>query len=189
MPSERGLAMSESDIRAKYVRRFHMLDSAGDGYVDRSDVEERAQRLLDGVGEPAGTPRAAAVREGAAAFWQRLTELAGVEDGGRLDEETFVSALQRARELGTIGDLVGPSVQAHVDLIDTDGDGSVSLEEFLRSQSACGLPEADSRWAFARLDLDGDGQVDVAEWQRAVVGFYTDAGTDLPGDLIMGVRA
>jgi hypothetical protein len=181
--------MSESGLRAKYARRFHILDSAGDGYVDRSDVEERAQRLLDGVGEPAGTPRAAAVRDGAAAFWQQLAKLADVEVEGRLDEETFVGALQRARELGTIGDLVGPSVEAHVDLIDSDGDGSVSLEEFMRSQNASGLPEADSRRAFKRLDLDGDGRVDVEEWQRAVVGFYTDTGADLPGDLIMGVRA
>ncbi|MFH8609712.1 EF-hand domain-containing protein [Streptomyces sp. NPDC018029] len=180
--------MSESGLRTKYVRRFHILDSAGDGYVDRSDVEERAQRLLDGVGEPAGTPRAAAVREGAVSFWQQLAKHAGVQDGDRLDEEAFVGALLRARELGTIGDLVGPSVEAHITLIDRDGDGSVSLEEFLRAQVVCGLPEADSRRAFEQLDRDGDGRLDVDEWQRAVVDFYTSTDADLPGDLIMGVQ-
>lgn len=181
--------MSESGLRAKYVRRFHILDSGGDGYVDRGDVEARAQRLLEGLAEPASTPRAAAVREGAAAFWLGLAKLAGIQDSDRLDQKAFVDALVRARELGTVGDLVGPSVEAHVALVDSDGDGSVSLEEFLRSQSVSGMPEADSRRAFEQLDRNGDGRLDVEEWQRAVVEFYTSDAEELPGALIMGVRA
>ncbi|MEV2253826.1 EF-hand domain-containing protein [Streptomyces sp. NPDC050147] len=181
--------MSDSGLRAKYVRRFHILDFAGDGYVDRSDVEARAQRLLDGMAEPAETPRAAAVREGAVAFWLGLAKLAGVQDSDRLDQEAFVGALLRARELGTIGDLVGPSVEAHVALVDSDGDGSVSLAEFLRSQSASGMAEADSRQAFEQLDRNGDGRLDVEEWQRAVVDFYTSDSEDQAGALIMDARA
>ncbi|MEU9036381.1 EF-hand domain-containing protein [Streptomyces sp. NPDC048352] len=181
--------MSESQLRAKYVRRFHTLDSAGDGYLDQAEVQERAQRFLGAMGEPATTPRGMAVKKGAAAFWEQLAKLAGVQSEDRLDEEAFVGALLRARELGTIGDLVGPSVEAHVTLVDSDGDGSVSLDEFLRSQSALGLPERDSRRAFEQLDLDGDGLLDVEEWQRAVIDFYTSPEEDSASALIMGGRS
>lgn len=180
--------MIDSELRAKYTHRFHTQDTDSDGFVDRQDVVARAEMLLAGLGEQAGSARGASVIAGATAYWQGLAKLAGIAEDGRLTESEFVEALVCANELGTIADLLRPSVEAHVTLVDADGDGTVSLEEFLRSQRAIGMPEDEARTAFDALDRNGDGHVTVDEWQQAVLEFYTTSDPSAPGNLVMGLR-
>ncbi|MGV9880195.1 EF-hand domain-containing protein [Streptomyces sp. NPDC003006] len=170
--------MQDTGLRAKYIHRFHVQDADGDGAVDREDILRRAERLIAGMDEPMRSPRAVAVLEAAEAYWQQLAELAGVAEDGRLTEDGYVQALERAEGQGTIAELLRPSVEAHVMLVDRDGSGSVELDEFIRSQGAAGMSSAMARDAFAALDRDGDGRVTVEEWQRAVIDYYTGADTD-----------
>ncbi|GAA3112714.1 EF-hand domain-containing protein [Streptomyces rectiviolaceus] len=182
--------MAGTDLRAKYAHRFHTRDANGDGFVDRADVVARAEQLLDGMGVAAASPRGEAVLAGAHAVWQGLAKAAQIPEDGQLNEQAYVRAMERANESGTIADLLRPSVEAHVALIDSDGDGTVSLEEFVRAQKAVGEPAASrAREAFAALDRDGDGRVTVEEWQQAVMEYYTSTDADAPGNLVLGLRA
>ncbi|MEV6756553.1 EF-hand domain-containing protein [Streptomyces sp. NPDC051214] len=180
--------MIGSELRAKYTHRFHTQDTDGDGFVDRQDVAARAEMLLAGLGEQADSARGASVIDGATAYWQGVAKLAGIAEEGRLTEGEFVEALVRANELGTIADLLRPSVEAHVTLVDTDGDGTVSLEEFVRAQQAVGMSEDEASAAFDALDRNGDGNLTVEEWQQAVLEFYTTTDPSAPGNLVMGLR-
>ncbi|MET7362169.1 EF-hand domain-containing protein [Streptomyces sp. NPDC005562] len=152
-------------------------------------MTSRAEKLLAGMGESPDSPRGTAVLRGARAYWDRLAEMAGVDEHGKITEQDFVDTLVRAREAGVLDELVRPSVEAHVALVDGDGDGAVSLEEFKRSQAAVGMSDESATTAFHALDRDGDEHVSVDEWQKAVVDFYTGAEADGPGSLIMGMRA
>jgi Ca2+-binding EF-hand superfamily protein len=180
--------MIESGLRQKYVHRFRIHDVDGDGLVDARDTTRRAEQLLAGVGEPSGSPRARAVMQGADAFWQGMAKRAGIGEDGQLTEGAFVDALAQAVESGTIGELVGPSVEAHVALVDRDGDGVVSLDEFVAAQDVFGLGGQAARDAFAAMDRDGDGSVTVDEWQEAVLDYYTSTDPNAPGNLVLGVR-
>jgi Ca2+-binding EF-hand superfamily protein len=180
--------MTDSQLRAKYTHRFQVQDTDGDGVITREDVVDRAEKLLRGLSESPQSPRGRAVLSGTQAYWQGLAKLAGIPENGQLTEGAFVEALLRAKKLETIGDLVRPSVEAHVALVDSDRDGTVSLQEFLRSQQAVGMPEAEAREAFQAIDLDGDGRLTVEEWQEAVVEAYS-TGETVPGDLVMGLRS
>jgi Ca2+-binding EF-hand superfamily protein len=180
--------MSDAALKAKYAHRFRSQDSDGDGVVDGRDIVRRAEDLLGSLGEPVDSAHGVAVVEGARAYWTGIARLAGVGEDGRLTEAAFVDALLRANQSGAIHDLVRPSVEAHIALVDRDGDGVVSLDEFTRSQRAVGMTAEAAREAFAALDRDGDGSLTVDEWQRAVVEFYTNPAPDGPGSLVLGMR-
>ncbi|MFC5723959.1 EF-hand domain-containing protein [Streptomyces gamaensis] len=180
-------AAADRVLRERYARRFRVLDADGDGLIREADLLGRARRLADGLGEPPGSPRAVAALRGARAFWRGVTGLAGVAADGRLTEDEFVAALDEARQLGGVGELLRPAVRAHVALVDRDGDGHVDREEFTRAQQALGIPAGSARDAFARLDRDGDGRITVEAWQRSALAFYTDPG-DGAGELVVGTR-
>ncbi|MFD8543037.1 EF-hand domain-containing protein [Streptomyces sp. NPDC059649] len=181
--------MSDAELREKYAHRFRVHDADGDGFIDERDAMRRAERLLRAVGEPVTSERGRAVLAGARTFWQGVTKFAQVGPEQRLDEAAFVDALERARQAGLIGELVGPSVEAHVLLVDRDGDGVVSVAEFVDSQCACGQDPAAARAAFEALDRDGDGAVTVEEWQQAVMEYYTSTDPAAPGNLVLGLRS
>ncbi|MEU6676306.1 EF-hand domain-containing protein [Streptomyces sp. NPDC046925] len=179
--------MTDAGLRAKYMRRFQIQDADGDGILVREDVIGRAEMLLGGLAESPQSPRGRDVISGAQTYWEGLVKLAGNPGDGQLTEAAFVDALLQAKELGTLGELVRPSVEAHVALIDSDGDGTVSRQEFMRSQELFGMSPAQALKAFEAIDSDGDDRLTVEEWQEAVVEAYS-TGEDVPGDLVMGLR-
>ncbi|MEV8314937.1 EF-hand domain-containing protein [Streptomyces sp. NPDC059900] len=179
--------MTDAGLRAKYMRRFQIQDADGDGILVREDIIGRAEILLGGLAESPQSPRGQDVISGAQTYWDGLMKLAGDPGDGRLTEAAFVDALLQAKESGTLGELVRPSVEAHVALIDTDGDGTVSRQEFLHSQGLFGMPEAQAQKAFDAIDSDGDDRLTVEEWQEAVIEAYS-TGDEVPGDLVMGLR-
>ncbi|MEV8020173.1 EF-hand domain-containing protein [Streptomyces sp. NPDC086554] len=61
------------------------------------------------------------------------TRRALVRQHGQLTEEAFVGALMLARQRGEIADLVRPSVRVRVALVDRDGDGQLTVEEWQRA--------------------------------------------------------
>nr|WP_237330443.1 EF-hand domain-containing protein [Streptomyces sp. BA2] len=105
-----------------------------------------------------------------------------------MTETAFVDALEQAVETGVITELVGPAVEAHVALVDRNGDGVVSLEEFIVAQQVFGQGGQIARDAFAAMDRDGDGRVTVDEWQETVLEFYTSTDPGAPGNLVLGLR-
>jgi Ca2+-binding EF-hand superfamily protein len=61
-------------------------------------------------------------------------------------------------------------MQERIEAMDTDGDGSISLEEYL----------ANAEKTFVRLDLDGDGYVTVEERDQIRAQFHQRRGQQFP---------
>ncbi|MFF4403119.1 EF-hand domain-containing protein [Streptomyces sp. NPDC001404] len=181
--------MTSEVLRERYAHRFRAHDADGDGWVDEGDFVRRARQLVDGLGEPADSARAKALVEGVRDGWRSIADIAGVPVDGRIDENRFVAALASAYDSGIVADIMRPSVAAHVALADRDGNGYVDEGEFVNAQQAAGIGADDARKAFSLLDRDGDGRLAIAEWQSAVLEFYTSTGSDVPGVRILGMKA
>ncbi|MEV7611848.1 EF-hand domain-containing protein [Streptomyces sp. NPDC089799] len=158
--------MVDTALREKYAHRFRVHDADGDGFIGEDDVVRRAERLVAAVGNGSAGRHGEDLVAAARTFRREPAGHAGADPAGRMDETAYVGALERARRAGTIGEVVGPSVRAHVALVDRDGDGRVDLAEFVSAQRAVGQDPATARAAFAALDRDGDGVVTVEEWWR-----------------------
>ncbi|MFD0773219.1 EF-hand domain-containing protein [Streptomonospora algeriensis] len=64
-----------------------------------------------------------------------------------------------------------PTIRAVVDLLDSDGEGRVSPEEFKRWLDAVGVT-ADSDAVFGDIDTHGNGYLSVDELMAAVRGYH-----------------
>jgi Ca2+-binding EF-hand superfamily protein len=65
-------------------------------------------------------------------------------------------------------------------LLDRDGDGKLTEEEFQAMHLAQGLSERDVRGVFARVDLDGDGYLTASDLREYIYEFYLSNDTNAP---------
>lgn len=174
-------AIARIDRRAeRLVRR---LDSSGAGYVTADEFAAAAQKRfarLDRNGDGRLTPDELATHRGhrataqagtdpTAAAMQRFDKIDANHDGAVTIEEYTAAARALYADLDAqhngkvTADEIANSPRAQqravrtadrmIQHLDTDGDGSVSQDEFL----------AAAKTRFARLDKNGDGYIDAGE--------------------------
>ena len=68
--------------------------------------------------------------------------------------------------------MVGPTIQAIVDVLDGDGDGEISPVEMAKWFEAIGLEREAADAAFQELDTDGTGRLSVTELIDAVRDYH-----------------
>ncbi|MFC5148242.1 EF-hand domain-containing protein [Streptomyces aureoversilis] len=186
--AEEDTVMVDERLVAKYDHRFGIYDTDRDGFIGETDFTARVERLLEGLGLSAGSPKAAAGYAASRSCWQQIADRAGIAHHKPLDRQGFVAALSSAGADGTIMRIFEPVIAAHVNLVDTDDDGVVDRSEFVRAQAVEGIPADRAEEAFHRIDSDGDGSITLAEWLAAVSTFHTDPEPDSPGDRVVGYR-
>ncbi|CCH29618.1 hypothetical protein BN6_22980 [Saccharothrix espanaensis DSM 44229] len=162
--------------------RFALPDPTGDGHLSLDDYEAFALRLVQAFGEPPGSPRARAVREGYRALWRAVVGRADTDHDGRVGEAEFLRwIVDGAAEAEVL-----PLATAVLALVDTSGDDVVRNDELLRLLSGCAVPEQEAREIVARLDSSGDGHLSVAELVDAIRGYCRAPDRSHPGHWLFG---
>ena len=157
-------------------QRFQKWDVNGNGYIERSDYEAEAQRIIKAFGETPTSPKARALLDAYLGMYDQMARKVGARQG--VTEEQFIQYVESQMfEQGDAGfnRVLRPTITAIVNLCDTDGDGLVSPAEFKRWLNAVGVPATEADQAFRKLDTDGDGNLSVEELTQAVKDFH--AGT------------
>ncbi|WP_433369624.1 EF-hand domain-containing protein [Streptosporangium sp. CA-115845] len=156
---------------SRLEERFRLWDSDGDGVIERSDFETEADDIITGLGAQ-GTPKGAELRQVYLAMFDRLSRAAGTP---QMDKGQFIQAANQ--EIISKGDagfasVVGPTIQAIVNVLDGDGDGEVSQTEMTKWFEAIGLEPDVADQAFRELDTDGTGRLSVTELIDAVRDYH-----------------
>ncbi|MGH3761625.1 EF-hand domain-containing protein [Actinophytocola sp.] len=157
-------------------QRFQKWDVNGNGYIERSDYEAEAQRILKAFGESVSSPKGRALIDAYLGMYDQMARHVGARQG--VTENQFVQYVESQMfEQGDAGfnRVLRPTITAIVNLCDTDGDGQVSPSEFKRWLGAVGVPVSEADSAFRKLDTSGDGHLSVEELIQAVRDFH--AGT------------
>ena len=174
------MTASVQDSRLK--RRFQLWDANGDGTIDRTDYETEARRLLQNFGEQEGSPKGRRLFTAYLSMWDKLAEMTGVGPYGAVTEEQFMQAADsevvRGGDAGFDRSL-RPTIEAIVDLCDTDGDRKVSPQEFAKWLQAIGVDKATADEAFRKLDANRDGFLDTDELINAVREYH-EGRLDVP---------
>ncbi|GAA4916692.1 EF-hand domain-containing protein [Streptomonospora salina] len=157
--------------RERLNERFVHWDNNGDGTIDRSDFEAEAREIMRNLGEDETSPRGRAVYDAYTQMWDFLASKAGRSS---LNAEEFAEVAEA--EIISQGDagfsrVLRPTIHAIVDLLDTDGDGRVSPDEFKRWLDAVGVSE-DYDDIFATIDTNGNGYLSIEELMVAVRDYH-----------------
>ncbi|WP_028647117.1 EF-hand domain-containing protein [Nocardiopsis sp. CNT312] len=151
--------------------RFRLWDSNGNGVIERSDFDAEANGIISRLGAE-GTPKGEALRQAYMGMFDRLAAGAGTQ---RMDRAAFIEVAER--EIISQGDagfaaMVQPTIQAIVDVLDTDGDGEISPAEMEKWFAAIGLSGAEADQAFSEMDTDASGKLSTTELIAAVRDYH-----------------
>ncbi|WP_424188275.1 EF-hand domain-containing protein [Actinokineospora sp. G85] len=165
----------------KLDRLFTILDTDNNGYIEQSDFELFAAKVIDGAGAKE-TPEARIVRRQAASFWSTLSEALDADGDERVSRDEFASTADLEPVLDAAIKL-GVSAR---DVTDIDHDGRISLSEWVTLDAMLGIPRTDSEEGFHALDTDGDGFVSQPEYVRGVEQFFRSEDASAPGNWAFG---
>lgn len=171
-------------IAARFSDLFDVLDTDGDKSVTWADYQRLVDRYLSNYGLEASAPRAQAIQAAYESLWQKLVQATEEEP---LDRDRFVAAMHAASEDRTRSNAAEAVAEAVFDLLDADGDGRISEQEFLVYANALGAREEDARKRFAHVDTDGDGDISREEFVLSARQYLFGDDIDSPGGFVFGV--
>jgi Ca2+-binding EF-hand superfamily protein len=173
----------------KLARRFRTYDYDGDGFIEREDFAAAAARLGAEFGHAADS----AVQQRMSALclevWDHLAKAADTDTNERISEAEYKAAFAAGmlERPTAFDDSYRPFLNAIMDIADADHDGRLTEDDEVRWAGALmGLPEADARAAFRRLDSDGDGYITTDDLLTAIRGYYFDEAPDSAGAWLLG---
>jgi Ca2+-binding EF-hand superfamily protein len=151
--------------------RFRLWDNNGNGTIERADFEQEADGIISGLGAQ-GTPEAEELKQRYLAMFDDLAQAAGTT---RMSQDEFVQAAEST--IISNGDagfdqVVRPTIQAIVNVLDRDGDGEIGPSEMQRWFAAIGLQGEVADQAFRDLDTNGSGRLSVHELVNAVRDYH-----------------
>jgi Ca2+-binding EF-hand superfamily protein len=156
---------------SRLEERFRLWDNNGSGTVDRSDFESEADGIIAGLGAR-GTSQAEELKRAYLAMFDHLAAAAGASE---MNMRQFVQAAEK--EIISKGDagfeqVVRPTIQAIVNVLDRDGDGEVDRTEMKKWFAAIGLEKGAAENAFSELDTNSSGRLSVEELVNAVRDYH-----------------
>lgn len=178
--------VTQDVISTKFARHFDALDADQDGQVNWAEYQKFAERYLDAYRIERNDRRAQALLAASQMQWMELLRHAGA-DSDRLTKEQFVTASRSAAYDTSRLNVAEGGAHAIFDLIDVDGDNTISRDEFARLLRDVWRSEApDAMESFERLDTDGDGEISRQEFIRAFREYHLSSDPQAPGSLFYG---
>ncbi len=140
-------------------------------------------------GMAADSPEVGTLREGLRAYWDQLSGMADTDHDGRVSRDEWrafctgmTEVVRQAAAAGGEFPLT-PWIRALYALIDADGDGRITQEEYGNWLAVLGLAaDTDVAAAFAGFDTDENGTLSWEEFASASQQYWSDfENLDLPG--------
>jgi Ca2+-binding EF-hand superfamily protein len=170
----------------KFSLVFDWFDLNRDGRLTQDDLQDTAG-VFARVASEDDHDTITAIHNAFDAWWQLLLEHGDTSGDGRISREEFISVMQvnvTAPEHFEAAVMV--IADAVMKALDTNNDGVLSFDEYVRLYEALGVSPEYSGEAFRRLDLDGSGAISHVEFRQAISDFYLSADPDAPGNYLLG---
>ncbi|MEU7199215.1 EF-hand domain-containing protein [Streptomyces sp. NPDC045470] len=178
--------MANDALDRKFSLLFDWFDRTEDGWLTHEDFEVMGG-LFMAVARPEDHENRAALREAFGRWWELLRDAGGTDGEGRVGRRPFIGLMRsHVTDPKTFEHVVLQIVDALMRALDTDRDGVLTTEEYVRMYEALHIPREISAPAFRRLDRDGDGAISHAEFRKAIEEFYLSPDPDAPGDWLLG---
>ncbi|MET9805018.1 EF-hand domain-containing protein [Streptomyces halstedii] len=170
----------------KFGTLFTWFDQDGDGQLTHEDMRGTAAAFAE-VAAWGDEADLAAMRDAFGRWWRLLLTHGDADGDGRVSRQEFITVMEReVTSPEHFEGAVMAIIDALMNALDTDRDGVLSRDEYVRMYDALGIPPQRSGEAFTRLDLDGNGVISREEFRSAVSDFYLSTDPDAPGSHLLG---
>jgi Ca2+-binding EF-hand superfamily protein len=167
--------MTTAVANERLRKRFARWDTDGSGDLQRSDLDREAQNIIQAFGASAATPQGRAVTNAFDGLFTYLAGEAGVGKSGSLTEDQFVQVTEKLIYKdgeAAFNRVLRPVIEGIVGLCDRNADGMINAGEFANWMSALGMPKADAKDAFRKVDKNNNGELSIEELLGAVRDFH-----------------
>ncbi|CAO5160200.1 Calcium-binding protein [Frankia sp. AiPs1] len=172
------------DVRLEKL--FQAVDANNDGVIDWSDYERILDRYFSGFELDKNSYEARALWAAHQHYWYELLRHSDSRD--RLNKDDFIQAIRLLTLDTSRFNLVEGLPHAVFDIIDRNGDGAISKDEFGRYLEVWEIDPKNGLEVFDRIDSDGDGTISRHEFLRSWREFYYTPDWEAPGARYFGVE-
>jgi Ca2+-binding EF-hand superfamily protein len=176
--------MALSAFREQKANRFFSaIDANGDGFIDQADVDQGVARF----GEALGLAPGSSALQRLAQAYSAVLALGATDHDGRIGLDDFKNVGPDVSENPAGIQAVRSLFDAMVQLVDGDGDGKLTKDEYARLFAIrLAVPEDHAHEAFSKLDTDGDGLVATDQIVEAVREYHFNDDPNSCGSWLLG---
>jgi Ca2+-binding EF-hand superfamily protein len=183
---DEGDVMTVGPQTRKFGRVFDWFDQTGDGWLTRGDFEQMAE-MFKALAEEDDEANKTAMEKAFMFWWETLLEAGDGEPADKIGKQQFIGIMYSSViEPETFENAIGGIADGLIAALDTEGNGALSQEEYVRMYEALGIPPETSAEAFRRLDRDGSGEISNAEFRQALFEYYLSDDENAPGSWLLG---
>lgn len=173
--------------KKKLPNLFAVQDTDKDGDLEWSDFEEFTRNLMTMRGRSSDSPEYQEMLARCRRYWDGLQGMAGPSGDQRISLQKWLGYQEQI--LGTPGmyeSFSKPIGQMVWQIMDGDGDGSASPDDYKAIYTWRGLDPQLAAENFKRLDLNGDGLLTLDEIKVLIEQFYRSDDPQQPGNWFFG---
>ena len=172
--------------RRKWPNLFKLFDANADGAVSLDDVESMVARIAGGQDLTPASPDYGELRGRFLRFWETLAP-ADTNNDGRVEPQEWISFWSGVASAGRpYRDVVQPVSETVFGLLDANGDGQITYDEFRHFYGATGVGEDHAREIFARLGRNTADSISREEAMVLTDQFFVGDDPDAPGNWFFG---
>lgn len=180
--------------RRKIMHRFELLDIDKNGTIEFVDFQRVVVGLAQARDYQPGDASYNQLLETNRDLWTALQKYADADDDGSITPEEWLAyhteALLQARDFRELIPGFETTIEAFTSfihhLLDADGDGKVTEEDYLELSRAQGIDDVESLRIFDGIDKDRDGTLTLDEVSDLVREFYLSDDPEAVGNAFFG---
>ncbi len=178
--------LSPFQIR-KFTTLFNHYDRNRNGFLTSADFRSFADRIQRYFGWADGDPRTQRLRTNREAAFRRLVATSDKDFDGKVSLGEYLRYFERQMEAHETTGAATPallqSCREIVEMLDADGNGTISEKEYAGLISAMGS-DVNAGEIFKKLDRAGQGRLTLLDIERLTLEFVLSQDPDAPGNFL-----
>lgn len=187
--------MVSAILKDKFLHTFDLLDVDGNGVLQYDDFRMVVDNMCDERGwSPRHRRRMGLVRANRR-LWDMMVRYLDVDGDGDISLVEWLNfhfeAFTQDPELKSpnpdLNGALNSTAQFFCEVLDSDGDGQVTQEDYILFCEAYGVPEFEAKDSFKLFDKNQDGILQIGEVDALIREFYLSSDPKAPGNIFFGV--
>lgn len=180
--------------KQKLIHMFELLDVDGNGVLEYDDFRMVVDTMAEERGWNSANRRYRALVASNRRLWKMISRPIDIDDDGSITLmewlafhiRAFVSNPEHENFQPEFSGALSATARFFCDMLDSDGDGKVSLDDYILFCGAYNVEPDEARQAFALFDRDGSGDITQEEVEAMVKEFYLSEDPNALGNRFFG---